>query len=567
MFCIYCGATVEEGVKACPNCGSELLVLEPPKSLTPQEQVSEDTIQISLLNGEDNGRDIYSSAPHRFREEPEMEDISSGRQLEPTVDEYNMAGNEHDPQNVPYADGYVYEEYDEDYEEEKPKKRRVWPWVLSAVLAVILLVGTGVGIYLWYTSPSQQFSRAVDANDYTQIAQLLPQLEDGERRAVIPQMKSYAAEAVQRYNGGEVEYSEAYALVERLARLFPDVNELQTAKSDMETLKASKDAFAAAVKAEKNGDKVEALRLLQTVIESDADYVTAQEHIAAIRSEYRSEVIRQAEALAAKEDFLGAYAVLEESRTILGDDAEITAKVTELTDAEKENYVVSLLKTAQQLADEQDYIGAVEVLEAASQEDARFTERIESYKGQYREEYLTQAEAYAGVSDYEEAIATLQNAKDFLGEDERLNEKIDEYKKLLPVMLIDLQHTGGTDQSGVSAVTGVNGSTYANGLSFALYPEVAETVATEYTPGGKYKRFSGTWVVESATTNGFIGKIRVYVDGSLQYELSSLTVNSSPADMNLLIDGAESIRIEAEGAFADPRELGYIYLAGAVFRN
>ena len=105
MFCIYCGATVEKGVKACPHCGSEILVLEPPKTLTPENLVTKDTISVSLFHEdekrESDGRDIYSSAPHRFREEPEMENISSGRQMEPLRDEYNIAGNAHDPQNVP----------------------------------------------------------------------------------------------------------------------------------------------------------------------------------------------------------------------------------------------------------------------------------------------------------------------------------------------------------------------------------------------------------------------------------------------------------------------------------
>ena len=113
----------------------------------------------------------------------------------------------------------------------------------------------------------------------------------------------------------------------------------------------------------------------------------------------------------------------------------------------------------------------------------------------------------------------------------------------------------------------MDGNQYSKGLSFALYPEVAETIETSYKPDGKYKRLSGTWVIESNTTEGFIGKIRVYVDGSLQYELSSLTINSSAKEMNLLIGDAKEIRIEAEGAFTDPFQVGYIYLAGATFRN
>ncbi len=569
MFCIYCGATVEEGMKACPNCGSEILVLEPPKKLTPEELVPEETIQIAVLNGEEqaeNGRDIYSSAPHRFREEPEMEDISSGRQIELPADEYNIAGSDHDPQNVQYNDGYAYEEY-ADYEEEEPKKKRVWPWVVAIVAAVLVLLGVGVAIFMWYISPAQKFDRAMEANDYTAITNILPNLDEEELREVQPTLNGLAAGMLSRYNNGELDYRTVNIFVGELAEAYPGSKEMQAVKSELEALKASKDAFLAAVDAEKIGDKVEALRLLQLVVDGDTNYATAQEHISAIHSEYKSEVIKEAQALAAEKDFEGAYALLQESGAVLGEDEEIAEVLASLGEAEKENYVTELLDTAQKLANEKDFIGAVQVLQGSAQEDGRITERIESYKGQYREEFLTEAETYVRVGDYEEAILTLEGAQDFLGDDEQILNKIKEYKELLPAMLVDLQYTGGTDCSKVEAVTGKNGSTYANGLSFELHPETAETVATEYTPDGKYKRFSGTWVVGSETTNGFIGKIRIYLDDALQYELSSLTVNSSEREMNLLIDGAKKIRIEAEGAFTGEEETGIIYLAGAVFRN
>lgn len=582
MFCIYCGASVPEGAKVCPACGSTVLVegTSDPKSVeTGADTVSaqstdENTVVVEIPQAgqdafEQEERDIYSSVSHRFRPEPEMEDIYSGEQMETPAEEYNMAGSESDPQNIPYGagyeDDYVYEEYEED--RQKPKKRRVWIWV--AVIAVILaaVIGTAVGIYVWYSAPSQQFSRALEADDYSKITQLLPQLEDSEREALASELKEYAAEVVQRYNNGEVEYGTAYDLVDRLQRLFPDALELQAAVEEMKTLKASKETFASALSAETDGDVKNALRLFAEVTETDTNYEAAQAHIAAVKADYKASVLAQAQELADKEDFVGAQTVLAESAAILGDDPDITAKITELQDMEQESYVTSMLETAQTMADEGDLIGAAKLLEGAEKQDPRFAQQVEAYKQTYKDEKLQEAAEHADVSDYEEAVAVLESAKEFLGEDEKLNAKIKEYKELYPVLLVNLKPTGGSNCNSVWAATGVNGSQYSNGLSFALYPEVAETVETEYSPNGKYRRFSGTWVVENNTTEGFIGKIRVYVDGSLQYELSSLTRNSSPAEMNLLIDGAQTIRIEAEGAFADPRQIGYIYLAGATFRN
>ena len=112
-----------------------------------------------------------------------------------------------------------------------------------------------------------------------------------------------------------------------------------------------------------------------------------------------------------------------------------------------------------------------------------------------------------------------------------------------------------------------NGNAYSNGLNFSLYPVIAKTVYTEYAPNGQYKRLTGTWVVEGDTSDDFIGTVRIYVDDHLQYEVSSLTVNSPASALSLSISGASTVRIEVEGAFASLRAVGYLYLADAKFEN
>ena len=66
---------------------------------------------------------------------------------------------------------------------------------------------------------------------------------------------------------------------------------------------------------------------------------------------------------------------------------------------------------------------------------------------------------------------------------------------------------------------------------------------------------------------GFSATVRVYVDGSLQYEVSTLTRDSGATDMSLVIDGAQTVRIEVEGSFDSLRSTGYVYLADATFSN
>lgn len=575
MFCIYCGTTLPDDTVICPVCGNKSLVSEAEETKSDSQSTEntahvesspEETAKKPETNSDIEMEDVYSvsendpNIPEESTEPKPMEDLSSGEKME-YEEEFIQKSSNTTPS---YEDSYVYETYEE--EEKLPKKRSLkWLWIVLAV--VVALVAAGIAAYMWYTAPAQQLTRAMSENNYSKITEILPQFPEEELKVVVGNMKDYATDIVDRYNQGEVEYSEAYGLVERLSRLSPDTVEFQDAVYRMKALKASKDAFAKAQR-EEDSEKVEnVLRLYNEVIKEDTNYKAAQERIVAVKQAYKTEVLEEAQKLAKEKDFTGAQKLLEGSRSILGEDADIEAKKEEIKKAAQDDYVVSLIETAKKMANEGDYLGAIQILQDAKEQDERFTAQIEIFRKDYKEKVMQDAANLAEQSEYEQAVSILENALNDLGDDDDIYAKIEEYEALYPVLLVNLSPTDGADCAENWVATDSNGNTYSNGLSFSMYPIVKQKVYTEYTPGGQYKRLSGTWVVEQDTTDGFVGAVRVYVDGSLQYELSSLTADSDPVDMNLLIEGAQTVRFEVEGSFTSIRQNGYIYLAGATFRN
>ncbi|MGN0478222.1 MAG: hypothetical protein ACI4GO_02195 [Hominenteromicrobium sp.] len=573
MFCIYCGATLPADAEKCTICGNPVVLPEPaapapaepvrpepetpqaeaqPDAPAPEEVVPEAPVQQEpedLFSGEPIS-EAYSPAEYDPRGDfPEEQTDQSGYLYQPPV------------QAVPvYDDGYVYEE------ELTPRRKRSFKWLLIAVPIVLAIVGTVTGILLWYNAPMQKLTRALDAYDYAGVTQLLPQLSDTERASLYTEMEEYAETVIDRYNRGEAEYASSYELLDRLQRLFPDAK-VSGAADRLAALKASKDAFKQAQKLEQQGDTAGAISRYGEVIREDTNYDTAQKQIEAIRTAYKAQVLEEAQKLAEEKDFSGARAVLQNSTAILGDDADIAAKLEELEKTELDDYVENLLKTAETLVGEDDYAGAVQLLSNATREDARIDKQIQAYKDAYKEKMLAEAADYADASDYEEAVAVLEKSQSLLGDDADIAAKIAEYKSLYPVRLIDLSPTGGADCASGWTAQDAFGNMYSNGLSFTLYPILATSVSTEYSPYGRYRLLSGTWVVESDSTEDFSATVRIYVDGSLQYEVSALTRNSQPVSLNLQISGAQTVRIEVDGRFGSPRASGYVYLAGATFHN
>lgn len=594
MFCIYCGATLPEGATKCDLCGNAVILSTPdtarsddaPKKPAagdpptapehPSESVPTEAGAVEEASEGTSANEVESASesapapaaePQPENEPPEADDfpeeLSSGEQLpdsQPPVyrEGYSLAPND----AVPYADRYVYEEYDDD----RPRKKRSLKWLWIALPIVAAITATVVGIAIWFNAPMQQLTRALDANDYDTVTQMLPQLSEEELRGMASEMETYAETVIERYNQGESDYTSAYELLDRLRRLFPDSG-LDDTVSRIEALKASKDAFREAQTLEKNGEIVGAITQYGLVIPEDNNYETAQTQIEAVKAAYKQQVLDEAQALVDKKDYRGAEAALLNSSDVLGDDADIQAKLEELKQAELDDYVEGLLETAQGFVDEGDFAGAIQLLEDATKEDKRLTQQIESYKQQYKEKVLEEAAGYADNSDYEGAVAALEKSKDLLGDDADIAAKIAEYEALYPVLLTDLSPSGGMDCATGWTATDASGNSYGSGLSFALYPVIQKTVETEYAPAGQYRRLTGTWVIESDSADDFFATVRVYVDGSLQYEVTSLTRTGSPTEMNLVINNAQTVRIEVEGSFGSLRSTGYVYLADATFRN
>ena len=600
MFCIYCGATLPEGAKKCTLCGNPVVrtpeataqpVSEPepesaPAPETPTEPAAEDISSNSTESlseaeptpeAEDtpsnspDSEDIYNHSPMDF-----TEDISSGDALgdkpegmehegtftvSPTPEETSGPEPRVQPIEYTYNDGYAYEEYDE-----KPKKKRSFKW-LFIVLPILIAIGATIGgIFWWYNAPMQKLTRALDAYDYSAAAQVLPTLSKDELASVSDQMQEYAQTVIDRYNKSEANYDSSYELLDRLQKLFPNIG-LDDQLDGIQSLKDSKEAYKNGKSLQAQGEDGRAITEYQKVIHADVNHDDAQTQIQNIRTAYKEKVLSDAQSRADEKDFLGAEAILMNSADILGDDKDIQAKLEEIKDAELNNYVETLLGTAKTLADDGDLPGAVNVLQDATRSDKRIDAQIATYKNQYKQKILDAAAKQAGESRYYDAVETLQNADDILSGDSDIAAKIEEYRALYPVSLTDLSPSGGEDCSQNWTAYDANGNAYSNGLNFSLYPVIAKTVYTEYAPNGQYKRLTGTWVVEGDTSDDFIGTVRIYVDDHLQYEVSSLTVNSPASALSLSISGASTVRIEVEGAFASLRAVGYLYLADAKFEN
>ena len=495
--------------------------------------------------------------------EDHVEELSSGEQLPepPTVHSSTLAAQADAP--VPYEDNYIYEEY----EDELPRRKRSLKWLWIALPIAAAVIATVTGIAVWFNAPMQKLTRALDANDYTTVTQLLPQLSEEELRGVAEDMKTYAAAVIDRYNSGETDYTSAYELLDRLRRLFPDSG-LDNDVKRIEALKASKDAFNEAQYLEESGEAAGAVSRYSAVIADDTNYEAAQKQIEAVRAAYKEQVLEEAQALADSRITAARRPCFEQQRRtrrrcghhrkargaekgragrLRGQPAQDRAGLCLRRRLRRRNPASGGCHEGRRALHKADR-GLQEPVQGSCAQGGRGLcgkLRLRGRGGGARK--------IAGASFSDDADIAAKN-RGIRGD--------------VSGLLADLSPSGGMDCATGWTASDASGNSYGSGLSFALYPVIQKTVETEYEPGGQYRRLSGIMGDRGATARTTSPPPCASMwTAPRNMRSRAFTRGDSPAEMNLIIDGAETVRIEVEGSFSSLRSTGYVYLADATFGN
>lgn len=157
----------------------------------------------------------------------------------------------------------------------------------------------------------------------------------------------------------------------------------------------------------------------------------AEEYAAAITKQQIDAVLEEADKLAVEENYSGAIAVLDEGLKIYPDSEELKNQRQEYTTAQVAQEKENILSEAAALAELEDYAGAIGVLKKAletSPEDADFQAACDGYYQSMKAAAISDAEELAKAEDYISAIEVLNGVTDIMGEDAELAAKATAYE-------------------------------------------------------------------------------------------------------------------------------------------
>lgn len=214
-----------------------------------------------------------------------------------------------------------------------PKKKGRKKWI-ALVIVVVILAAAGVVGYLFYTSPSAKFVRAVEAGDLTAAYEIYEQeLEKKGLSEKLSQLLVDAATQTQEaYLADEISYEEASARLETLSG-FSDgaVEEAVTAaKSTIANKHQIEALLQAAEDSAASGDYLTAMSNYQAVLDLDPSSETAKKGLESAESAHQQSAVDEANKAKDAGDWDAALEILDTYQATYGENEKIAAAYDEI---------------------------------------------------------------------------------------------------------------------------------------------------------------------------------------------------------------------------------------------
>lgn len=435
--------------------------------------------------------------------------------------------------------------------------------IFAAVLAVLLLIGTLVGINM-YNSPSSQMNRAIKARDMELAYDIfddnfLPaELSDKS----VELLKTAATEIHDGYLAGSIDYEDAIESLGYIRQFeCESVREILTAAQTgvqtqhrildlLDTAESYVDSgdYTAAISAYEdiltldnaNSDAAKGLEQVKKIqidslLEKAGDYAIQKAYEDAIftydevlfldpsnavaehgreeaKDALRTDVLEEMENYAAKGDFEAARnTVMLAQEYIFGDDPELTAALESLHDRE----IQKLVDNAYTATEGGDWDGALELLD--------------TYERQYPNEKI------------------LQDAR----------------ADIVERMPITLKNLTMVSSKSIEILTSVVNDRWGNIYDGAVKYIASYDAYCLYNLNKAYTTFTGVVFVPTNATNGKNMSFAIYLDEELAYYVDNITEETAPISFEIEVTGATTMRIVTDniGSY----NTGDLYFANTSF--
>lgn len=361
------------------------------------------------------------------------------------------------------------------------------------------------------SGPAKKFAKALTENQYADAVSVWNEKIAGDTALETEATQCITAYLTELESGAlSGEYSAADVAIRRTTiekvcsalNAYPDGYNALGGKIDAAL--SSKAAYQSGCSLEQTGHYADALKEYAKVILEDPDYADAQSRSTAVSEKLREQALSEAEQALQKDDIKGAKAALENAQEVLGEDAELTAK----------------LKTV-----EKDYVQKIKT-EAA--------------------------EAFTDYSAYEQALALVNAALAVYPQQQELEAEKEYYKSFAPTRLCSLKEYSNTNVEVEATYEDAKGTEHADVIGITSMFINSGKGEVVYVLDGKYNTLTFTvFGVDVNYSYETAVSVRDYSTGDydtseILYRDEALNCAALPFEVTVDVSGVELLRVYVE---------------------
>ncbi len=425
------------------------------------------------------------------------------------------------------------------------RKYQISAIVASATLAVGMVscgdkdsssaLSTRVSRIMKYVD-DEKYDEAVSYfNDHDLKEKDLTQLQD--------EFKKRIDTALEEYGTGNGDYDSAHKVISCAQRMnIPDMIEpLAEYSTQLSNLYNSKDGFRYGKENYESGEYLYAIQQLSKVVEQDKEnYDSAQTMLSDSLTKFKSSLEEKVKEYTDNDNYDAALSYLNNCKYSAGENEEALKVINQMI---ADIGVDSVLSQAKALLDEGDLNGALDAVKKFEDDydvtDSRLDDFKDSAKKDYLDNVLKKATDLADQKNYIAALNMVKNAKNVVS-DSRLDTLEKRILDEKPTYLYDITLTNSTRFETVDtgdALKDTLGNTYAVGNLFTLSSASgwsSEIGSAEYNLGYKYDHLTGTISVKEDSDEA-TGVLKIIGDDKTLYSLNlqrALTPTSFDVDVS-----------------------------------
>lgn len=428
MYCMNCGAEIENGTDICPVCHALLK--------------SEDVLGDNYANYIQQEQTVLNSANKSTEKIHKRKKWGIGKKLLLTAGIFVIAVvilfvwflKSPARQVISYVKSDKYERAYDTYSDDV-KGNSVQEFLLKKLLEHEL-----ANIDKDYSEGKLEFDSVIGRIN------IIISLDIKEIDKIIEdKVVSIGAKIKDEYETQAAEYEISMLRLDDLSSLCMSENvqdKLSIMIADVQTLKESRDAYADAEKQYQSGNYDAALEKYALVSESDDNYEDAQGKIAECADSYRNKIIEQVASPESYDDYEYSISLVKIALGVLPEDQELGDRLTALTSEYAALLKGDALDKGTEYINSGNYADAFDLINKAleyNEGDTELTSFLASSQSSY-ESYITeQVNGFTASYDYDKAIFVLDTALSVLPESTVLLGLKEETENNKPVKLCDMK--------------------------------------------------------------------------------------------------------------------------------